>query len=1584
MANQTTTTFKADISNLRAGIQQASREIRLANAEFKAASAGMDDWSKSADGLNAKINQTQKVLKSQKSILESYEKELELVTKEYGENSKAAQEMQIKVENQKAKVTQTEKALEDYTNALENLDEENAQVAKSTETANEGFTVAKGVLADLVSSGIKLAINALKDLAKEAIQVGASFESEMSKVAAISGANADEIEQLTDKAKELGESTVFSASESASAFEYMAMAGWKTEDMLEGIEGIMNLAAASGSDLATTSDIVTDALTAMGYEAKDASRLADVMAAASSNANTNVELMGSTFQYAAPLVGALGYSMEDTAVAIGLMANAGIKGDKAGTALRSTLSRLSAPPKECAEALDNLGVSLTDEAGNMKSLDEVMQDLRKAFANLDETEKTANAKAIAGQEAMSGLLAIVSASTEDYDKLTDAIANSTGAAASMADTMNDNVNGVLTLLKSKVEGIMIKLFDEASDSMKRGINEVGDALDLIDWDKVGDAIGEFAEDAADLFAYIVKNGNTVISIIKTLGKVIALAFVANKVGAFAGVLNGMIKTMTSLATATTAAETAQLGLNAAQLATPVGALVGVTTALVALYVKGRAEAKEFAEAEHGLTDEEKDLNREIDELADKTKELKDAREESIKETTGEFNYIKQLKEEYNGLIDSNGKVKEGYEDRANFILNELSNALGIEMENLQAEIDQNGKLGESIDQLIQKKQAEATLSAYEDSYKEAKANEATALEDAIKAQNNYSDAVKDYNGLLEKEQELKQKIKELGDSGKAADSVVYQQQLLSLSDSLSAAKTRVDENKEALEQANQAYKDGQQVIKDYEGLSSAIVSGDVTKINEELEKLTTGFKDAKSSTEKELEEQVQSLQDHYNELKNAAENGSELVTEEMLQGAQEMVDKAQAELDKFPGQASKSAQTAVQGYADTFGNGSPEAERAANKVRQAVYDGTDNPQTQATGKLAIDEYNSGIESELTQSNTAGKNMAEQAKAGAESVDATQSGEYFAEGYSNGIGNWISNVFQKAKALAQSAWSGLKEGQQEGSPSKLTTQSGIYFAQGFENGITEGTAAVVKAAYKMAQKAVSDGLYSGLIGTKSVISKNLGTLLSEMLTETKDLSTIGTTTSTGFADALSAKLDYEYNKISYLNEQKSKALQKEIDSVKKQEESALSDLKTENTKRLADLKTWYEDETETLEAQIKEIESISESKRTAAQKKELKRLKNQLEKTKAQYEKLVEEAEEDYSTMADSIESAYEKQIEKMESSKEAFESASQEMLSELSSAMSEYATKAQELIDSTMNSISSDYSSQYNALINKQDSLIEKLKSAGDLFSISNANVMTLNDIQAQTQAIKEYASKLQTIKEKVSSELFDEIASYDMEEGSAFIDRLLAMDDKELQAYSDAFTEKMNLAEALGESIYSSDMSKLSSDYADAIKNAFADLPSALEELGEQTIAGFISGLTSNTDYMESAIRSYISSMIAEFKEDLGIHSPSKVMAEIGEYTGQGFTNGLLSMIKTVKAAAEELVDTVSSSLDFSDSISLAKLNASQSAAGTSSTSNVSNQSQTIVFNQTNNSPKALDSLQIYRNTNTLLFNAKVGLSNV
>ncbi len=341
--------------------------------------------------------------------------------------------------------------------------------------------VQKGIqkLQSAVKTGLTAISGAAATFAGYAVKVGSDFESGMSKVQAISGATAEDMKLLTDKAKEMGASTKFSATESSEALQYMAMAGWKTEDMLGGLEGIMNLAAASGEDLASTSDIVTDALTAFGLKASDSTHFADVLAQASSNANTNVGLMGETFKYVAPLAGAMGYSVEDTAVAIGLMANAGIKGSEAGTALRATLTRLVKPPKDAAQAMEQLGITVTNADGSMKPLSQTMDELRAAFSGLTAEEQTSMAASLGGQEAMSGLLAIVNASEADYQKLTAAINDADGAAARMAETMQDNLQGKFTIMKSALEGLGISFYDYLKTPLKEVVEEATDYLDRL-------------------------------------------------------------------------------------------------------------------------------------------------------------------------------------------------------------------------------------------------------------------------------------------------------------------------------------------------------------------------------------------------------------------------------------------------------------------------------------------------------------------------------------------------------------------------------------------------------------------------------------------------------------------------------------------------------------------------------------------------------------------------------------------------------------------------------------------------------------------------------------------------------------------------------------------------------------------------------------------------------------------------------------------------------------------------------------------------------------------------------------------------
>lgn len=452
--------------------------------------------------------------------------------------------------------------------------------------------------------GTKLSLGLTAPIAligTKAIQATADFEYAMSEVGAISGATGDDLAALENKAKEMGETTKFSASESAEALKYMAMAGWKTSDMLDGLEGIMNLAAASGEDLGTTSDIVTDALTAFGMTASDSGHFADILATASSNANTNVSMMGETFKYVAPVAGALGYSAEDTAEAIGLMANAGIKSSQAGTSLRSILSNLQGEVKFAGAQFGEMTIQTTNTDGSMRSLGEILGDCRTAFSKMSESEKASNAEMVVGKEAMSGFLAIMNAAPSDIDKLNNAIGNCDGSAKNMADTMNNNLSGQITLLKSQLEGLAIQFVTLIMPYLKQGVEWLSKVCEWIaglddGTKKMIITVGGIVAAAGPVLIFLGKVSSGIGSIIKVGGLLIggigklspAISGIMGIGGKLVGGIGGLIGKVTGGG-----------GLIAAlgAIPAPVWIVIGIFAALVTagvLIYKNWDEIKEWA------------------------------------------------------------------------------------------------------------------------------------------------------------------------------------------------------------------------------------------------------------------------------------------------------------------------------------------------------------------------------------------------------------------------------------------------------------------------------------------------------------------------------------------------------------------------------------------------------------------------------------------------------------------------------------------------------------------------------------------------------------------------------------------------------------------------------------------------------------------------------------------------------------------------------------------------------------------------------------------------------------------------------
>ena len=424
-----------------------------------------------------------------------------------------------------------------------------------------------------------------------AVMVGANFEQQMKNVQAISGATGAEFEALTAKAREMGEKTAFSATEAGQAFEYMAMAGWDTQAMLDGISGIMDLAAASGEDLGTVSDIVTDALTAFGLQAKDAGHFADVLAMASSKSNTNVRMLGYSFKYVAPIAGAFKFSVEDVAVALGLMANAGIKSEQAGTSLRALFNRLVDPPKEAAGAIERLNLAVTNTDGTMRPLNDIIIDLRKSFANLTDAEKASVAGSLAGTEAMSGLLAIVNATDTDFQKLTASINNANGSAQQMAETMLNSLEGKFQIFKSVLQETALTIYESFQEPLKKGVEEATKTLNDLNKtikDELQEELNNVGKSLGDIFSKIAESfTSTIPFLIKALSVVlenidlIGQSFItfAGGVVAFKGA-----SIILGLAKALEIAKIAMINLNIAFAKNPIGFVItAISTLAGSLY-----------------------------------------------------------------------------------------------------------------------------------------------------------------------------------------------------------------------------------------------------------------------------------------------------------------------------------------------------------------------------------------------------------------------------------------------------------------------------------------------------------------------------------------------------------------------------------------------------------------------------------------------------------------------------------------------------------------------------------------------------------------------------------------------------------------------------------------------------------------------------------------------------------------------------------------------------------------------------------------------------------------------------------------
>ena len=720
----------------------------------------------------------------------------------------------------------------------EQVKKNNKEIGESSKTASEQsaqyWTGAGSKIKSILSTITAATATGAVAAGTAAINAGRSFEAGMSEVKAISGASRKDLEALTNKAKEMGATTKFSATQASEGLKYMAMAGWNSQQMIAGLPGVMNLAAASGENLGTVSDIVTDALTAMGLKASDSAHFADVLATAASSSNTNVAMMGETFKYAAPVAGALGYNIEDLAQAIGLMGNAGIKSSQAGTSLRSILTRLAKPPKDCANAMEDYGISIKNSDGSMKSLMEVMENMRDSLQGLPKDEQSAAAAALGSQEAMSGLLAIVNASESDFNKLSKAIDNASGAAQDQADIMNDNLQGALYELGSAAESAGIELYDNIKEPAKKGVRaaatEIRSLSTTIKHDGIkaivpeetittvknlGDAaksvgggglkaLGAAAQFAGENIQVVLPLAAGLLTVVKgyTVIKNITTAFTATQ-AAMAGASTGMtlLGTAVKLFTGETIAATTATGLlNAgiAALGGPLGIAIlaggALTAGLVAYSLtqkKSTTEADKFAQSC-------KKLKKEQDEVANSIRSMKKENENNVSEVRTQGVQADNLLSKLKSLI-SIQKKDAGTKQQIKSTVQQLNDILPDL--NLQYD-EQKDKLNKStaaIGKNIKALKEQAMAKAYQSGMENAAEKVAEAEVANQNATEKYTEALEKKNAAQEKFDKL-EKEKGLGSGNKELAKAA--EDLMKYEKSLQTTEKALDKSKKNLNAAN--------------------------------------------------------------------------------------------------------------------------------------------------------------------------------------------------------------------------------------------------------------------------------------------------------------------------------------------------------------------------------------------------------------------------------------------------------------------------------------------------------------------------------------------------------------------------------------------------------------------------------------------------------------------------------------------------------------------------------------------------------------------------------------------------------------
>ena len=888
-----------------------------------------------------------------------------------------------------------------------------------------------------------------------AVSTGNDFEAQMSRVQAIAGATGDELEQLTEQAIDLGASTSFSASEVAAGMENLASAGFTTQEIMEAMPGLLDLAASSGADLATSSEIAASAIRGFGLEASSSAHIADVFAEASARTNAQVEDMGYAMKYIAPVANTMGLKIEEVAAAIGIMSDAGIKGEQAGTTLRGALVRLTKPTDKMLGVMEELGISFYDNEGKMKSLTEMTSMLQEATKDLTDEQEQNALTTLFGTESLSGMVALINRGSGELADMTKSFEDCDGAAQDMADTMLDNTKGSIEEMSGALESAGISIQKALAPEIR----------DLAKW------VQDLADDFNDLSdeeknnivktALLVASIGPAIKILGTLGKGIGT------------VSKGMGTLSTAIGAFRTGAQSANVTANSlakgiGAITSPAGlALTGIT-ALVGGIIYLNQKAHEIPPA----------LQEAMNEMQNYKEEHQSFREEIDKSTASqmsEITNVQKLKNELTTLVDENGNVKESYKDRVSFILKELNEALGTEYSMTGNVINQYKTLQEEIDNLILKKQAQIVLENEEAKYSKAMEDKEAAYQKMIDAQNEYNKALegKTYEQYFE---DLKQNYIDAGYTAEGA--AEYAKKYM---------EKWVDGYKQNYEDAKQIHSNYLNDIASYENDYAILESGNNEKIQEMIRNRTYTYQQSSTDIGETINHNIQQVQyemqqyqqsyqqdlqnqDDYNAQKNQAQveagqkqletlaqqlvamtSTTEELTPQQLEAWKALANGSFDTYSEYVSKLAPEMQTKIQEATGVVIANTPEFAKRAGEMGQQVADNFDkNADAKQSALNTLQGYYEGLnddEKKQLLQQTVGDRADEVAKE-FESGDYETSGKNVLQGLYNGLNNGTlgQNLINKAAGIAKNIAKQFNIEWDEHSPSKLMKKMAEYFLQ----------------------------------------------------------------------------------------------------------------------------------------------------------------------------------------------------------------------------------------------------------------------------------------------------------------------------------------------------------------------------------------------------------------------------------------------------------------------------------------------------------------------------------------------------------